>query len=609
MSSIQVIAEIGINHGGSRDVAKKLISESAAAGVDGIKFQYRNLDNAYSNSSREIGDELLLKEIKKNYLSPDVILELLEYSHENGLQVGISFFDTLDINDFENTIDRFDFFKLPSAELTNSDLIEKLMSYKKHLLISTGCHDENELEAAFSPLPNDGWTPLHCISNYPLTLQNAKLGYLSHMREKWQRNIGYSSHDSDWEICLLAMQAGATVIERHITLDKEGEGLDHSSSSTPEEFRKICLFAKNMDVIFAGCGRRVPNQGELLNRQNLGRSFFLNEELKAGDLLTENILDYRSPNTGINRKEIKQFLGQRVVAGVKAGEVISKSHFKVNDVLPDEVIDFSRKNKVALPVRLHDLDKLQNQFPIENFEFHLSFEEILSDIDFSSIRRANRFSVHLPDYISSTKLMDPFSADSEQKEASDIILERTIDFASQLQEVTGKKVPVVGSFSLVHDNLDRFYEDHASLIRKTEKREVTLMPQWLPPIAWYFGGSIRLDVFNQERDVEKIKHHNLAICMDICHLLLGKNLYNFSPRKLVDSLSSNIQHIHIADAIGIDGEGLAIGDGEPENMEIMKYATEFDCMKVIEVWQGHLDNGAGFRKALQAIYNLGMNIK
>jgi len=604
MACIRIISEIGINHNGSKNEAKDLILESVKAGVSGVKFQYRNLDNAYSNSSREIGDELLLKEIRRNYLSPEDILDLLDYGHNLGVQVGISFFDVLDVNDFKESIKEFDFFKIPSAELTNIDLINQLLKLDKDLLVSTGCHEESELEVVFESLPASGWIPLHCISNYPVSLQNAKLGYLKYMQEKWQRDIGYSSHDTNWEVCLLAMQLGATVIERHITLDKQAEGLDHSSSSTPEEFSMLCQFASNMDVILAGNGRRAPNQGELLNRQNLGRSFFLNKELRAGDVLTREVLNYRAPNTGIGGAEIKEFLGKKVVSDIELGSAISKSHFKIAKPLPSDVIEFSRINKISLPVRLHDLDQFQKQFPVGSYEFHLSFREILSDIDTGIINRNNRYSVHLPDYVTSTKLMDPFSSDLEQVEASYDVLNKTIAFAAKLQDLTQTKVPVVGSFSVVHDGLDKFYEDHAKLIRSFYKSDVTLMPQWLPPIAWYFGGSVRLDAVNQRRDVEFIEMHDLSICMDVCHLLLGKNLYNFSPKEIVDSLAHRIHHVHLADAIGIDGEGLAFGDGEPENIQVILNAMKFDCMKVIEVWQGHLDNGAGFRRALQTLFDL-----
>ena len=241
---------------------------------------------------------------------------------------------------------------------------------------------------------------------------------------------------------------------------------------------------------------------------------------------------------------------------------------------------------------------MESIFPIGSFEFHLSFDEVLSDIDITNINPDNKYSIHLPDYINPTQLIDPFSNDDSQKKDSLKILDRTVKFAKELQELTGEKVPVVGSFSIVHSDRERFFEDLSALLKKYLQYGVEIIPQWLPPIAWYFGGSIGLNVMNQYKDVEYLRRHELGVCMDICHLILGKNYYNFSACDIIDNLKNQIKHIHIADAAGIDGEGLAIGDGDPENIALIEQVLHYDCLKVIEVWQGHLDNGAGFKQAL-----------
>jgi N-acetylneuraminate synthase len=200
--------------------------------------------------------------------------------------------------------------------------------------------------------------------------------------------------------------------------------------------------------------------------------------------------------------------------------------------------------------------------------------------------------------------MDPFSPNPEQRAGSLDILERTMAFAQRLQDLSRKPVPVVGSFSVVHDNLDRFYEDYAGLVASYQGPGVDLLPQWLPPIAWYFGGSVRLHTFNALDDVAQVKKHGMVICMDVCHLLMGQNFHGFSAGEVLDHLSDETRHVHIADAAGFDAEGLQIGEGEPQNLAIIERALGFNCMKVIEVWQGHFDRGAGFKKALAALYRL-----
>ena len=600
-----VIAEIGINHDGVKSRARKLIKLAQRSGVHAVKFQYRNLENAYSSQAKEIGDEILSKEINRSYLSPDELLELSKFAKNLNLEVGISFFDEEDMLDFGSDICVFDFFKIPSVELTNSSLINALMKLNRHVYISLGAHDEKEIDLALSQLSSKGcWTPMHCISNYPVNLQNARLGYISYLKEKWQCNVGYSSHDDDWEVCLLAMQLGVTVIERHITLDRYGDGLDHSSSSTSDHFEKISRFAYNLQKILSGNSPRIPNQGELLNRQNLGRSYFPIKDFPKGHIFQMSDLVYRSPNTGLNKTNIRKYLSKPIQMELKRGEAITQSLFGQVSPISQNIINSAREIGLSLPVRLHDLSNMESLFPIGAFEFHLSFDEVLSKIDLKDINPLNKYSIHLPDYINPTQLMDPFSSNEVHRRASLNILERTAILADRLQELTGIKVPVVGSFSVVHHDRTRFFEEHNALLKSYEKQGIKVIPQWLPPIAWYFGGSVNLNVMNELQDADFIRRHNLGVCLDICHLILGRNYFNFSTDLLLDSLGDQVEHVHIADAIGVDGEGLAIGSGDAENLPLIKKSLNYDCIKVIEVWQGHLNNGAGFREALTKLTKL-----
>ena len=253
-----IIAEIGINHNGSISIAKELITGAHAAGTDAVKFQFRDIENTYM-SKKEIGDEILSEEINKNALTATQIIELGKYAKSLGLLVGISFFDLKDIAKFETSVEFFDFFKIPSVELTNTTLIDKLLSVNKFLLISTGASDEQSIENSFDRIKNDGWMPLHCISNYPTAIYNSSLGYMDFLSKRWSRPVGYSSHDINWTVVIAAILLGANVIERHITLNKEDKGLDHTSSSTIEEFKMIVEFARNKKIVLKGDGKRVPN--------------------------------------------------------------------------------------------------------------------------------------------------------------------------------------------------------------------------------------------------------------------------------------------------------------------------------------------------------------
>lgn len=604
MSVPYIIAEIGINHDGQLEVARALIDAAADARIQAVKFQYRNLDNAYADEANEIGDEILRAEIRRNYLSPAQILDLAAHARARGVEPGISFFETADLADFAGQLDAFAFFKIPSVELGNAPLIDALMATGRMVYLSTGCHSEAEIEEAFSRLPAEGWLPLHCVSNYPVSLTNPKLGYITHMRRRWARPVGYSSHDTNWEVCLLAMQLGATVIERHITLDKAASGLDHSTSSTPEEFRRLAEFAADFALINAGDGPRTPNQGELLNLQNLGRSYYLKRALAEGEAVVPGDVMLRSPRVGLGRIETAPYFGRPARRALRAGDVLSRSVFEAPQAVPARVIDFARARRLSLPVRLHDVDRVARRFPVGAFEFHLSFGEVLSGPDAQRFDPDNQYSIHLPDYINPVQLMDPFAESPDQVKLSLEILDRTAAFALDLQARTGRPVPVVGSFSQVHGSLQRFHDDHAALLAGYRARGVDILPQWLPPIAWYFGGSVRLDAMNDLADADQIERHALPICMDVCHLCMGRSVFEFDPLAVIDRLAPLIGHVHLADANGIDGEGLHFGDGDPENMPALARVMTMDTMKVIEVWQGHLDDGAGFARALNTLADL-----
>jgi len=596
-----LIAEIGINHNGNIDTARKLIHEAAIAGVSAVKFQYRNLSRTYGESSNEIGDEILKKEISENFISPQDILSLLEYGKNEKLKVGISFFDVEDVKDFNSNIAEFDFFKIPSVELTNLELINALLKFNKVVFISTGAHSEEEIERAFSALPNSGWIPLHCVSNYPVIDINAKLGYIEFMRNKWGRDVGYSSHDKDWEVCLLAIARGVRIIERHITLDKNAIGLDHSTSSTPEEFHRLSTFLAHSDLILSGNSPRSANQGELINRQNLGKSFFALREINENEKVEFNDFAYRHPNTGVSRFRFGQLIGQPITRSLKRGDVLAESNLLPREVLDYQTIATCNKLSISLPIRLHDYLSISRAFDLKNYELHLSFGELDKLQNFSPDDPTHKFSIHLPDYVNSKHLINPFSINQELRRDSREAFSKVANFASRLLAGQNEQVLLVSSLSIIDTNKEDFYSECKVLQDEFASRGLTLCFQWLPPFAWYFGGSEPLAVFNNEEDLPFILKNNLNICLDTSHLLMGASFFGFKPDFIVDQLANLIKHYHFADARGFDGEGYQLGQGDINHLDFLMDIVARPEVKVVEVWQGHLDLYAGFYEALKSI--------
>lgn len=600
-----VIAEIGINHDGDIDVAMELIQRASNSGCRAIKFQYRNLERAYG-SVFEIGDEIIKTEIQKNYISPNNLIYLNKFAQNLGLQVGISFFTIEDLADFGSQIDEFDFFKVPSVEHQNSELINSLCSIdsQKMVLVATGMATEKSIEESFSRIEHDNWIPLHCVSNYPVEFFNAQLGYIPTLASRWKRPVGYSSHDSNWAMCLLALAQGAQIIERHITLSKDSKGLDHTSSSTADELRLLCEIVNNYWDCMRPVSTRTANQGEKLNRQNLGRSLYSKREIKAGELFKSEDFSYLSPQTGLSPTEFDVVKNLTFIRGVSKGAVLTKNHFSKNFELSPKHQSFAEEFRISLPVRLHDFLQIKKSFGISNFEFHLSYKELGQKIPSIPNLSGNLFTIHLPDYCSSNSIIDPFSSDLMVRTESLRLINNAIDFAKNLEDQTGSEVEIVGSFSKHTGFAPDFYCQFEEFLSTFIAGRAKLSLQWLPPIAWYFGGSVRLDVMNNIEAANRILETKLPVVMDTSHLFLGSEYFGFNASSLFSDLLPQTSWFHISAASGIDGEGDNFLSMSPEQAELIKLVLYTKKPKVIEVWQGHLNDFEGFHLAIRDLYSL-----
>ncbi len=602
---VKVIAELGINHRGSLQVARQLVEIAANAGAWGVKFQYRSKDNFY-NAVEEIGDEIISQELERSYLSPDEILTLTREAKAKGLNVGISFFRFDDSEDFDGSLTEFDFFKVPSAELLNFDLINSLAEINRTIIISTGGHDQIAIGNAVNRTRHiPGVVYLHCISNYPVLLGNQQLLFIKTLADMAGTPVGYSSHDQDWEVCLLAVANGAEYIERHLTLDKHGSGLDDSSSSDPDEFRKLCKFM-NAYAGIQGKGDRQVNQGELINMQNLGTSLYAQRDIQAGGTVDLSNCAVRSPRKGLTLSELESRPSRILERPLLKGQALTELHFappKPNLAAP--LASYCNDKDISLPIRLHDAEVLQERFPIRNFELHLSYSEVEifktdPEAFLSRILKDKVYSIHLPDYIHGNRLVDPLSADTAIRSDSLEMIDACVALAARLSKITSAPVPIVGSFSrLVAGGKRETYQQLKDFILGVRARQgVDVYPQWLPRIAWYFGGAEVLDMFCGSDDIQILRDLELEICLDISHLILSANYEQANWRDWYSELLPLTRHVHIADAEGIDGEGIEFGKGD------LGDAGEFlevPYRKVLEVWQGHLSEGDGFERAIQQL--------
>lgn len=605
---MKIIAELGINHRGSADVAEQLIDIAADAGAWAAKFQYRAKEGFYQ-STNEIGDEILSREIDDCYMPPETVLLLADRIRDKGMAAGISFFKFEDAADFGDRIHEFDFFKVPSAELLNEDLIFAMAGLGKPLILSTGGHGESDIFRAIEATRSiPEITYLHCISNYPVLLGNQQMRFIQTLREKTDAPIGYSTHDQDWEVCLIAAANGATVFERHLTMDKHGRGIDDSSSSDPEEFRRLCKLLNAYDAV-QGTGRREINQGERINMQNLGSSLYASRDIAPGEALSAANTEVKAPRKGLTWVDVKRRGEANVKRAVPAGTAIAELHFtEAKAPLEQALVDFCDDKQLSIPLRLHDAKVLQTRFPIRNNELHLSYEEVgafgsnmaenLTRLDLT-----RHYSIHIPDYIDSKTLIDPLAADERTRDGSRQIIATCVDLALELERTTGAAVPIVGSFSrlLPEGKKLTYWRLQECLEELGRKRGAPIYPQWLPRIAWYFGGADVLDMFCGEDDIDIVVEIGMELCLDLSHLILSANYSKADWRVWCDRLMPLARHIHIADAVGIDGEGIEFGQGDLGDPAAYLDGPQ---RKVLEVWQGHLSEGDGFDNAIRQLGTL-----
>jgi N,N'-diacetyllegionaminate synthase len=261
MKKVYIIAEAGVNHNGSLDNAKKLIEKAKAAGADAVKFQTfipelnisktaKKADYQKVNTDKE---ESQLEMVKKLYLDIDAHKELIKYCKKIGIEFLSTPFDTESIEILHQL--GLQTIKIPSGEVTNIPYLKKIGKLNKRIILSTGMCYLGEIEAAITLLTEAGTqrnniSLLHCNTEYPTPMEDVNLLAMNTIREAFKLETGYSDHTLGIEIPIAAVALGATIIEKHFTLDTSMEGPDHKASLNPEELMAMVTAIRNVEKAF-----------------------------------------------------------------------------------------------------------------------------------------------------------------------------------------------------------------------------------------------------------------------------------------------------------------------------------------------------------------------
>ena len=321
---VLIIAEAGVNHNGSLDLAKQLIDKAVEAGVDIIKFQTFKSEKLVSKAAkqaeyqqRNIGkkDEGQLAMLKKLELSQADHEELISYCNEKGIRFFSTAFD-MDSIEYLHSLN-MGLWKIPSGEITNYPYLRKIAQYQEPVILSTGMCELTDIEAALNVLLQFGVTKeqitiLHCNTEYPTPFADVNLKAMLEIGEKFGVQIGYSDHTKGIEVPIAAVALGATVIEKHFTLDKNMEGPDHKASLEPDELKAMVSAIRNIEQAL-GSGHKTISESERKNIEIARKSIVAACPIKAGELLTEENLTVKRPGNGINPMRWNEVVGTRAV--------------------------------------------------------------------------------------------------------------------------------------------------------------------------------------------------------------------------------------------------------------------------------------------------------
>lgn len=321
---VLIIAEAGVNHNGSLDLAKQLIDKAVEAGVDIIKFQTFKSEKLVSKAAkqaeyqqRNIGkkDEGQLAMLKKLELSQADHEELIAYCNEKSIRFFSTAFD-MDSIDYLHSLN-MGLWKIPSGEITNYPYLRKIAQYQEPVILSTGMCELADIEAALNVLLQFGVkkeqiTILHCNTEYPTPFTDVNLKAMLEISEKFGVQIGYSDHTKGIEVPIAAVALGATVIEKHFTLDKNMEGPDHKASLEPDELKAMVSAIRNIEQAL-GSGHKTISESERKNIEIARKSIVAARPIEAGEMLTEENLTVKRPGNGISPMRWNEVVGTRAV--------------------------------------------------------------------------------------------------------------------------------------------------------------------------------------------------------------------------------------------------------------------------------------------------------
>lgn len=328
--SVFIIAEAGVNHNGSLELAKKLVDAAKDAGADCVKFQTfvsknivsKNAVKAEYQKQQTEPEESQQDMLKKLELSFDEFVELNEYCKSKSIEFMSTAFD-FDSIDFLDGLE-MGTWKIPSGDITNLPYLIKIAKLNKPVILSTGMSTMVDIRSAIKALKENGaaeLTVLHCTTEYPTPFEDVNLRAMNTIKKEFGVKVGYSDHTKGIEVPIAAVALGATVIEKHFTLDRNMEGPDHKASLEPNELKAMVDSIRHIELAL-GNGMKQPAESEKKNMAVARKSIIASKEIKAGEIFTENNLTVKRPGDGISPMRWFDIIGKPAPRDFEEDELI-----------------------------------------------------------------------------------------------------------------------------------------------------------------------------------------------------------------------------------------------------------------------------------------------
>ncbi|MBN2549656.1 MAG: N-acetylneuraminate synthase family protein [Anaerolineales bacterium] len=606
-----IIAEIGVNHNGILALALELIDVAVDCGVDAVKFQKRKLDKLYGKKyldNANAGEKTLrymLPILQQVELSNEAYYELVAYCKKKGVTFLCSAFDT-DSADFLDTLG-VPAYKVASADLTNLPLLDHLVQKGKPLILSTGMSrmEEVEITVEFLQERQAEFALLHCNSTYPAAFEDINLRFMNQLR-RFGVPVGYSGHERGIAVSTVASALGASIIERHLTLDRTMDGPDHAASLEPQGFKKMVRDIRQVASALGAGKEKFISRGEILNREVLAKSLVAARRISPGETITREMIAVKGPALGLSPQNYTRLLGRVVERVIEEDEPFLERDLGVKVTLDTEQV---LPMDYGFTVRFRDFAELLEYKP-RMLEFHFTdqdLDEPYPGDDFTE-KSAHplQLVVHAPEFWDRS-LVDLCTMDERHRTASRDLIQKSIDLTRQISPYFVGKPKVIihpGAMSLDHPISDKgkLYDNLRRSVAELDYAGVELLLENLPPHPWYFGGQWLTNAFMDTYEIRDfIVPLGLNFCYDSSHHKLYCNWARVDFYEQLSAVLPYIAHLHLSDGAGLDGEGLQIGEGSIDWVRFFRVLGDYRGTMIPEIWRGHQRQGEGFLIAIQRL--------